>query len=199
MIEKETFGRRQQAIEQFRRSTGSPQLFGKSQQLADYWFNLAKSGLLPEKKVINPRELQSILPQIIMLERDDTGVFKVRLSGTGITELWGIEPTGKDFLAQAAPQNRDEVQSLLQSALQHPCGLIMRYEDLYTDGRQIQTELALFPIRVCTNQPQILFGVISAADYEEQSWPQPLLASAFYRIANFQFISIGAGAPPAHP
>ncbi|HBA44045.1 MAG TPA: hypothetical protein DCZ07_13830 [Alphaproteobacteria bacterium] len=195
MIEKETFGRRQQAIEQFRRSAGSPELFGKSQQLADYWFNLKKSGLLPEKKTINPRDLQSLLPQIVMLERDEAGLFKVRLSGTGITELWGIEPTGKEFLAHAALQNRDKVQSLLQSALQQPCGLIMRYDDLYTDGRLIQTEFALFPIRMSANQTQILFGVISAADHEEQSWPQPLLATAFYRIKNFQFVSVGGGTP----
>ena len=196
MIEKETLGRRQQAIEQFRRSAQSPQLFGITEQIASYWFNLKKSGLLPDRNTINPRNLRSILPQIIMLERDETGVFTVRLSGTGITELWGFEPTGKHFLAQAAPKSRHQVRELLDTAVQLPCGIIIRSEDLYTDGGSLQSELSLFPVRMGTDQTTILFGAIAIAEQEDQSWPPPILATAFYRIKNYRFINIGGGIPP---
>ncbi len=196
MIEKETLGRRQQAIEQFRRSAQSPQLFSITEQISNYWFNLKKTGLLPDRNAINPRNLRSILPQIIMLERDETGHFTVRLSGTGITELWGFEPTGRRFLAQAAPQSRNKVRELLDAAAQHPCGVIIRSDDLYTDGRSLQSELSLFPVRMGTGQTTILFGALAVAEQEDQGWPQPILATAFYRIENFRFINIGGGTSP---
>lgn len=196
MIEKETLGRRQQAIEQYRRSAESPQLFSITEQISNYWFNLKKTGLLPNRNAINPRNLRSILPQILMLERDETGLFKVRLSGTGITELWGFEPTGKRFLAQAAPQSRDKVRELLDIAAQHPCGIIIQSEDLYTDGRSLQSELSLFPVKMGIDQTTILFGAVAVAEQEDQSWPQPILATAFYRMKAYRFINIGGGTPP---
>jgi hypothetical protein len=79
----------------------------------DYWLSKAPDGLLPGRQHIDPMELRSILPNVMLIdvEPDAAGPkFRLRLIGTAITEATGRDLTGQYF----GPENQSGDTLLMQ-------------------------------------------------------------------------------------
>jgi hypothetical protein len=66
----------------------------------DYWAARTEAGRLPGRQHIDPIELKSILPNLMLIDVERTGGrlrFKFRLIGTAITEANGRDVTGRYF------------------------------------------------------------------------------------------------------
>lgn len=75
-----------------------------------HWAALAGRGSLPLRSQINPAEIAGILPWMLVLEtlwfrREPE--FRYRLAGTGCTELFGVDYTGKMLGENLTPEGAE--------------------------------------------------------------------------------------------
>ncbi len=79
----------------------------------DYWLSKAPDGMLPGRQHIDPIELRTILPNVMLIdvEPDPAGAkFRLRLIGTAITEATGRDLTGQYF----GPENQSGDQVMME-------------------------------------------------------------------------------------
>jgi hypothetical protein len=173
-----------------------PYKYAPTGKFADYWFGLPKIGLMPLKSGIEPRRIIDLLPGVIMLELNpENGAYCIRLSGTGTSKRWGFDATHGNYLAITPPQRHGAISRKFEKLMEHPCGLVLISNELYTSGRIIQTETVLFPMRTLGPGRHILFGLITAEPDEDGAVAGDLLACLHYAISAAHFINIGAGVP----
>lgn len=190
------FEGRYEAINRLRENQSRPYLYDRTGKFIDYWFNLPKKGLVPKKSSIAPRGMLSLLPGVIMLEKRQTADgYRIRLFGTGNTARWGFEATNANYLNFAPPQQHNAISEKFSHITGHPCGLILSGDELYTSGRIVRNEMALFPVSMDEPGNIILFGLITAASDQGMEYAGDILASAFYTIAAVHYVNIGAGIP----
>lgn len=187
---------RSAAIHELRENLARPYKFDQTGKFIAYWFSLPKKGLMPEKSSIDPRGMLLLLPGAIMLEKNQTsGGYRIRLFGTGNVARWGFEATNANYLNFTPPQQHNAISEKFAQVIEHPCGLILTGDELYTSGRTVRNEMALFPVRTDDPGQAILFGLISAAPGQNTEYGGDVLASVFYTISKAHYVNIGAGVP----
>ncbi|PKQ07979.1 MAG: hypothetical protein CVT73_08060 [Alphaproteobacteria bacterium HGW-Alphaproteobacteria-12] len=75
-----------------------------------YWKSQASAGTPPLRSRINPADIASILPWLLVLETlrfHDKLEFRYRLAGTGCTELFGMDYTGKILGENLTPEGAE--------------------------------------------------------------------------------------------
>lgn len=95
-------------------------------QLFDYWQSKMKHSCLPARKDIDPCEIYKILPQIYILDIENTPdiTYRFSLFGTGLVDSFGGDPTSYTI---------DEVSEVLNlgdygQVLKKDYGLIYKYK-----------------------------------------------------------------------
>lgn len=76
----------------------------------NHWSSLARGGSLPNRNQINPAEIAGILPWMLVLETlrfRSSPEFRYRLAGTGCTELFGVDYTGKMLGDNLTPEGAE--------------------------------------------------------------------------------------------
>lgn len=87
-----------------------------------HWYGLAANDHLPLRSQINPAEIAGVLPWMLVLETlryRDEPEFRYRLAGTGCTELFGVDYTGKmlgeNLTPEGAEIRRREFASVIET------------------------------------------------------------------------------------
>lgn len=65
------------------------------QKLKDYWLSLVDGELPPHRTDMQPAEMKSFLPDLMILEVMERDRFRVRLAGTRVARRFGSDPTSK--------------------------------------------------------------------------------------------------------
>jgi len=77
---------------------------------SDYWTNLRQETAAPLRSDIVPGEITGLLPWLLVLQAAETASdlqFRYRLAGTGCTELFGIDYTGKSLGDNLTPDGAE--------------------------------------------------------------------------------------------
>jgi hypothetical protein len=74
--------------------------------VADYWLSLWDVDALPARENFRPAKLGHMLRNVVLLDVVPDASARVRLAGTGITKILGIELTGADWLAAVTGERR---------------------------------------------------------------------------------------------
>jgi len=133
---------------------------------ATYWHERELTGKVPARSSINPGEITSILPWMLVLEvlRFETATeYRYRLAGTGCTEIFGVDYTGKMLGESMTPEGyeirRKEFARVLET--RQP---IISTTNLPIKSREFMTvHRGVFPIRASGNEIDQLFVVIAPA------------------------------------
>lgn len=133
---------------------------------AAYWHERESDGTVPARSSINPGEITSILPWMLVLEvlRFETVTeYRYRLAGTGCTEIFGVDYTGKMLGESMTPEGyeirRKEFARVLDS--RQP---IISTTNLPIKSREFMTvHRGVFPIRASGNEIDQLFVIIAPA------------------------------------
>src|ERR1043165_9877038 len=75
--------------------------------LHNYWLKKRGTRHMPARKDIEPLEIASLLPYVLLLDVHD-GRLHYRLAGSATVELFGRDPTGK-FLDEILPEARYKI------------------------------------------------------------------------------------------
>lgn len=187
---------RSSSVHQFRKAVSQIYLYERTGEFIDHWFRMPKTGLIPNKASISPRAMQSLLPDIIILEKKNPlDGYRIRLMGTAVASRWGFDATRENYLDFTCPQNGEALQKIFHTVQNLPCGVILRGDDLYTSGRLVSCEMALFPVRTGEPGGEGLFGLITGGSNEFAYDSMDILAMGFYAFTATHFLNIGAGIP----
>lgn len=90
-------------------------------QLEAYWLALRGAGSdIPARADFSPRGVSDLLHATMLLERIAPGIVRIRLAGTALADLLGMELRGMPLSALFAPDSRDGLSAHLEQVFDAP-------------------------------------------------------------------------------
>jgi len=165
-------------------------------QFADIWQSLRKEGDVPSRADFDPTVMPRLMPNLIMHQIVDRQKMIIRLAGTALRARYGEEITGKDYLDLVPPERRDGALKAVLSAIDMPCGLLVRNVVRSTQGRVVKTEALGLPFESTTGGVDRYLYL--SAESEPIGFKTPEAGeSAIFMESDRRFIDIGFGTPEA--
>lgn len=85
-----------------------------------YWTEVRAGRLVPSRSEIDPRGLEGVLGHAFILERLTTGLARLRIAGSHMTELLGMEARGLPMSTIFAPGSRETLAEALEAVFDEP-------------------------------------------------------------------------------
>ena len=143
----------------------------------DYWSAKRGDRFAPARRDIDPAEIPSILPRILLADvlHNEPGdvAFRYRLSGTRIGEVHGRELTGKSPLDLEPPQYGRLVESHYREAVERRQPLV-HVIALHTDKKMRSYARIILPLSDDGQTINMLMMVDSAAENTLQEFLETL-------------------------
>lgn len=129
-----------------------------------YWRRHAVDGLVPQRSQINPAEIAGILPWLLVLEVNRFGAttdYRYRLAGTGCTEIFGVDYTGKSLGDNLTPEGTEIRRREFEQTLQDGEPIISS-TNLPIRGKDfIRVHRGVYPVRASAAQADQIFVAIA--------------------------------------
>lgn len=126
------------------RNSGAAVFAGLAQVRA-YWEALRKEGGIPDRTQLDPRGFGGVLDRVFMAERIGMGLVQVRIAGSALTEVAGVDLRGLPLSCLFAAEARDTLALALEPVTE---GRSIVELDLGTTrgGAGVQGRLLLLPV-----------------------------------------------------
>jgi hypothetical protein len=126
-----------------------------------YWEALRGEAVAPARAKIDLRQIADILPGVVIMERSpEKQAYGCRLSGTGITELWGCDMTGRDLREAAGRFEREVLARLFDRVFAGALPFSARLR-LFPSGEEaLMAEMLGLPVIAQSGQMQLLGAVL---------------------------------------
>jgi hypothetical protein len=160
--------------------------------LFDYWNCLRAGRAAPERSDVDPGSIRTLLGDVFMIELGGMEPYAVRLAGTRICSLLGQEWKGRSFVEPFAPRDWPEIHRLLDGVAESAQPIVAGIQGETDDGRDIDLELLVLPLRHRGKTHARLMGSLVAADWPYWAGTIP--------VKRFRLVSIRHLAPGTmHP
>lgn len=132
-------------------------------QVEAYWEALRGARLMPKRSEIDPRGIESALEYTFVLERIAPGMARIRIAGSHLGDLMGMEVRGMPLTSLITPPGRRQINDLLEEVFQRPatCEVRLNAETTATkpplDGR-----LMLLPLKSDLGDVSRILGCLVA-------------------------------------
>jgi hypothetical protein len=139
-----------------------PSTFAGPAQVRAYWEGLRRKAALPTRAALDPRGLGGVLDRVFLAEGIGTGLARVRIAGSALTEFAGTDLRGLPLSCLFTPTARPVLADALEPVL---AGTALAEIDLGSDRShpgQPVARLLLLPLVDKTGGRQVL-GVIGLA------------------------------------
>ncbi len=122
--------------------------FSACRQVEAYWEGLRGSELVPNRSQIDPRGIEDALNNAFILEAIGAGNARVRIAGTHLNELMGMEVRGMPISTFFTPASRDAFSRAIKSVLESPATmqLTLRGEKSWAQPT-MEAKMLLLPLR----------------------------------------------------
>lgn len=110
------------SMSDYQPETGYPAL----SQVEAYWDALRGNRLVPTRSDVDPRGIDAALENAFVLERIAVGIARLRVAGTHLTSLMGMEVRGMPLTTFFAPADRRRVSDALEEMFQTPATVSIR-------------------------------------------------------------------------
>ena len=130
------------AMTEFRAEVG----FSAISQVEAYWEGLRGARLMPKRSEIDPRGIESALEYTFVLERIAPGMARIRIAGSHLGDLMGMEVRGMPLTSLITPPCRRQIADAIEDVCQRPavCELRMSAETTLAKP-QMDARLLLLP------------------------------------------------------
>jgi hypothetical protein len=138
-------------------------LHPSSRMLFRFWETMRAEHPAPRRQDLDLTQIRTLLPHLFITEYTARGrMFRWRLAGTAICELFRNELTGSNMLAGWDAFEADTISRFLSNTITNRQPCILRYR-LKTDrGQIIGAELAGFPMLAADGVSTHIFGGVFA-------------------------------------
>ncbi|WP_371224154.1 PAS domain-containing protein [Roseovarius sp. 2305UL8-3] len=113
-----------------------------------YWQSMRKMGDVPRRSDIDPRGIEPLLENALIVEKIAPGLARMRIAGSQLSDLMGMEVRGMPLSAFIEPAGREELADLLADLFERPAILDLALKSPSSIGRPAMTgRLVLLPLR----------------------------------------------------
>ncbi|MEM9697808.1 MAG: PAS domain-containing protein [Pseudomonadota bacterium] len=132
------------AMSEYRPETG----YAAIAQVEAYWEAVRGARLLPKRSDIDPRGIEQCLEHAFILERVAAGIARLRIAGTHLNDLIGMEVRGMPLTTFFTPAARAVVSEQLEVVFQTPAICTLDLSSAASIGRpSLQARLILLPLK----------------------------------------------------
>lgn len=126
-----------------------------------YWEALRQDGKIPHRADVDPRGLSGALDRVFLAERIGKGLAQIRLSGTRVNELSGMDVRGLPLSCLFQPDARTDLARLLEAVFTGPKAADLQMSARKKLGRPLLSARAVFlPLLDGAGDCTILLGCI---------------------------------------
>ncbi|MCU0907889.1 MAG: PAS domain-containing protein [Rhodobacteraceae bacterium] len=138
-----------------------PATFAAVREVEAYWEALRGSRSMPARAEIDPRGISGALEYAFLLERIAPGAGRIRLAGTHLSDLMGMEVRGMPLTALFQPSARQTVADALEQVLQRPSVMTLAIEGERGIGRgKLIGQMLLCPLKSDLGDPSRVLGCL---------------------------------------
>ena len=166
----------------------------RSRRFAAYWLSLARVDLIPRRSVFRPEEIPRILPHMVIHELVSPDLIRLRLAGSSVTEDYGQEIAGRNYLDFVEPERRAKASRAIHLICEQPVGMLVQLKSVTRGGRVMTRESIAFPMRGDDDAARFVYFCSSPA--RERAYLET--ESDELQVMNVMrrgYIDIGAGVP----
>jgi hypothetical protein len=167
-----------------------------SRQFFAYWDAKRGDARAPDRSEIEPGAVRELLGDIFVLSYDNEAGYPFRVAGTRVCALLGRDLKDASFSALFAPDNRREIEDVINYVAEEMLPAIAGITATADDGRTAHLELLLLPFNNRAHAPVSLTGVLAPFEndlgtisgFKLTSWrylhrPQKLVPRALRKLA----------------
>jgi hypothetical protein len=151
------------------------------QTLYAYWNALRAGRVAPRRLEIEPSRISSLLPETFMLERTGLGVFRYRLAGTRLCEIFGAELRETNALDGWSETDRATLARHLATTCEQGAATLLTIEADAGAARRLQIEAIFLPLIHAANTMDRVIGAMAAAAAPHWLGYEPLRAKRILR------------------
>lgn len=117
-------------------------------QVEAYWEGLRGMRMMPKRSEIDPRGIENALEYTFVLERIAPGMARLRIAGSHLGDLMGMEVRGMPLTAFITPSGRRQMSDALEEVFQRPaiCELRLSAETA-RDKPSMDARMMLLPLK----------------------------------------------------
>lgn len=132
-------------------------------QVEAYWEGLRGARLMPKRSEIDPRGIESALEHTFVLERIAPGMARIRIAGSHLGDLMGMEVRGMPLTSLITPPCRRQINDLLEDVCQRPavCEVRLSAETSLTKPH-LDARLMLLPLKSDLGDVSRIMGCLVA-------------------------------------
>ncbi len=94
--------------------------FAPLAQVEAYWEALRGSRLMPNRAEIDPRGIEQALEYSFIVERIAPGIARLRIAGSHLSDLMGMEVRGMPLTSFITPGSRRQISDILEEVFETP-------------------------------------------------------------------------------
>ena len=145
-----------------------------TRDLYAYWDRLRAGRAAPERSDLDPGAIRTLLGDVFLLEVGGKDCHVVRLAGTRICTLLGRELKGRPFAEPFAATDWQELYALLAGIAETSTPAVASLAGETKDGRTIDLEMLILPLRHRGRTQVRLLGSLVAGDWPYWAGQVPL-------------------------
>lgn len=132
------------AMTEFRAEIG----YSAISQVEAYWEGLRGMRMMPKRSEIDPRGIESALEYTFVLERIAPGMARIRIAGSHLSDLMGMEVRGMPLTSFITPPGRRQLSDALEEVFQRPAVSELRLSgEVGIDKPHMDARLLLLPLK----------------------------------------------------
>jgi hypothetical protein len=127
-----------------------------------YWTEIRAGRLVPSRSEIDPRGLEGVLGHAFILERLTAGLARLRIAGSHMTDILGMEARGLPLSSIFTAGSRETLADALESAFDDPATIRFSLASEAGIGRpELSGGMVLLPLRSDLGDVTRILGGIS--------------------------------------
>lgn len=117
-------------------------------QVEGYWEGLRGMRMMPKRSEIDPRGIENALEYTFVLERIAPGMARLRIAGSHLGDLMGMEVRGMPLTAFITPGGRRQMSDALEEVFQRPAICELRFTaETARDKPGMDARMILLPLK----------------------------------------------------
>jgi hypothetical protein len=93
----------------------APMVFPGPSQVRAYWEALRTPAAIPDRSALDPRGLAGVLDRVFLADRIGRGLVQVRIAGSGLSEVAGMDLRGLPLSCLFAPEARPDLAEVVEA------------------------------------------------------------------------------------
>ncbi|ABG32184.1 PAS domain-containing protein [Roseobacter denitrificans] len=132
-------------------------------QVEAYWEALRGTRLMPSRSEIDPRGIEQALEYAFIVERIAPGIARLRIAGSHLSDLMGMEVRGMPLTAFITPASRRQLSDTLEEVFETPATCTMMLHSEKGPGMPpLDARLTLMPLKSDLGDVSRVLGALVA-------------------------------------